>query len=686
MPLQKPFIIAKLEELTSNLTTSINDFITHLLDLTAHATKSNITYYVDDILGSDTNTGLAAGAGTALKTIQAAINKLPQIVNTVVTVNVAAGTYAETVTVYGFTGKGSITLQGGTNLTTASNYLVNRIMVRFNNIGIFINGFKANIDQANGTFTCTDNYQVVFNWCIDLRATGYGFTLYNGFYIVNLCQASNHTMAAVYGKDAIVEVIDCTGNDNYYGVRAGRGAFISRAGSAVFGKRIRGSNGDCVDDGSIIGPIVTWTDIIMYVRSDGSDDNNGNSDDAAGALLTIQEAIRRLPPRIDHAITINVAAGTYVENVIIAGFIGKGSITIQGGASLATAVNHLVNSWYVNNTGCRINIYGFKANASIADGEFKGETNKFVYFYNCISEQVSAYGFLFDKGGNYYMNNCRTSNHTSAGAIVIRSTLALFDSHGSANVYGVIAGEGSHVHYYGAGSKLGKRIRGTINNDHGYYGGAIFPMATYTDLTLYVRPDGSDDNDGSANTTGAALQTINEAIRRIPQRVDHTVTINVAAGTYNETVKFSGFTGNGTIYLYGAAATNDTHTITNLTVIQCAIQVFVRGFKALSTTAIGFVAQSSAYVNFTGCKCVGASSYAGIEGYWGGYVAVFDSELSNRGPAINSTSGVSIYSSNNTGNGNSVGLRAAYAATIGKNGTQPAGTITEQVLYGGEIR
>ena len=56
-------------------------------------TTANVTYYVDDALGDDSNDGLAAGAGHALKTIQAAINKIPRFVKHNMTINVADGTY-----------------------------------------------------------------------------------------------------------------------------------------------------------------------------------------------------------------------------------------------------------------------------------------------------------------------------------------------------------------------------------------------------------------------------------------------------------------------------------------------------------------------------------------------------------------------------------------------------------------
>lgn len=45
-----------------------------------------------------------------------------------------------------------------------------------------------------------------------------------------------------------------------------------------------------------------------------------------------------------------------------------------------------------------------------------------------------------------------------------------------------------------------------------------------------------------------------------------------------------------------------------------------------------------------------------------------------------------VYSANNTGSGNTVGLYAMNAGVIGKAGTQPSGTTAELVEYGDVIR
>lgn len=69
-----------------------------------------------------------------------------------------------------------------------------------------------------------------------------------------------------------------------------------------------------------------------YVRTDGSDSNDGLSNTSGGAFLTIQKAID-VAASLDNGgfgITIQVGAGTYVANNILKTFVGSGVINITG--------------------------------------------------------------------------------------------------------------------------------------------------------------------------------------------------------------------------------------------------------------------------------------------------------------------------------------------------------------------
>src|SRR3954453_8074970 len=72
---------------------------------------------------------------------------------------------------------------------------------------------------------------------------------------------------------------------------------------------------------------------IYYVRTDGSDGNNGLSNTGGGAFLTIQKAIDTAAA-LDlsiYNVTIQVADGSYGGAVVVSGaWVGSGSVTLQG--------------------------------------------------------------------------------------------------------------------------------------------------------------------------------------------------------------------------------------------------------------------------------------------------------------------------------------------------------------------
>ena len=221
---------------------------------------------------------------------------------------------------------------------------------------------------------------------------------------------------------------------------------------------------------------------------------------------------------------------------------------------------------------------------------------------------------------------------------------------------------------------------GTLDVKQGVtIGGAnVLVRCTTADMTLYVRTDGNDANDGSANDAAHALKTIQAAINKIPQVVNHTVTVNVAAGTYAEDVYVRGFSGKSAININGnVSAIASAHFINSITVAGCAIHVNVTGLKALTTTAHGFT-----YVRSFGGGLTYCAADVSAMGVYGCMVArstvqVDQCSFSNRGVAEIAGIGGVIYSSNNTGAGNNVGLKTEQGGIIKKLGTQPWATVLE---------
>jgi Protein of unknown function (DUF2793) len=75
-------------------------------------------------------------------------------------------------------------------------------------------------------------------------------------------------------------------------------------------------------------------DRILYVRPDGNDDNDGLSDNTAGAFATIQAALDRAYGSVDlngHDMTVQLAPGTYQEDIVVSRpQVGGGSVILSG--------------------------------------------------------------------------------------------------------------------------------------------------------------------------------------------------------------------------------------------------------------------------------------------------------------------------------------------------------------------
>lgn len=212
----------------------------------------------------------------------------------------------------------------------------------------------------------------------------------------------------------------------------------------------------------------------------------------------------------------------------------------------------------------------------------------------------------------------------------------------------------------------------------------VHGIATTSNMTYYVdAATGNNNNDGLA--AGRAFKTIMKAILAIPQIVNHDITINVAPGTYDESVSLRGFLGKGTIFLYGDTTISDSRVVNWVFISRNACRVDVRGFCSINTSdhAFSIVYTTSAFISY--CKTdASTGSYSGMD-INNAFAEVYNCSISNRNSGIRANKAV-VYSNNNAGIGNVYGIRADNAGTIGKDGTQPSGTTAEMTSRGGEIR
>lgn len=206
-------------------------------------------------------------------------------------------------------------------------------------------------------------------------------------------------------------------------------------------------------------------------------------------------------------------------------------------------------------------------------------------------------------------------------------------------------------------------------------------MSTAT-ITYYVDKDsGSDSNGGLA--WASALQSIQTAINKIPQILNHAATINLATGNYGEIVSIGGYMGSGSVTVSSEGALTDNYTINAIQTYHSVCPITIIGLKATSISGdtLEVSACNSVVINYFRSVATALSEDAVEINY--SNVQIANSELSNKNFGINAQRACVVYSNTNSGSGNNYGLGAQAGSTIGKNSTQPAGTVTSEYAVGG---
>ena len=125
-----------------------------------------------------------------------------------------------------------------------------------------------------------------------------------------------------------------------------------------------------------------------YVRTDGSNSNNGLANTSGGAFLTIQKAIDTAVA-LDlsiYSITINVADGTYTGAVVLKPYIGVGPVYITGNTGTPSNVVISTTTNAVSGTQCGSwTLQGMKIQSSgghcvLIGGGYSDVTLSGVYF------------------------------------------------------------------------------------------------------------------------------------------------------------------------------------------------------------------------------------------------------------------------------------------------------------------
>jgi hypothetical protein len=356
-----------------------------------------------------------------------------------------------------------------------------------------------------------------------------------------------------------------------------------------------------------------------YVRTDGSDSNDGSANNSGHAWLTIQHGIDYIREFIDpagHDVTIYVADGTYSADypiILMNSIPHMGKFSIIGNSTnpenvVISAVYDCIAvfGWWNGKIALdakgQLYFGGMKLVAGIGNRPCIYAESSWVTFGN-IDFGASNYTHIRSVRGSVvyavedYKISADAPMHMDAeyfGQIIpfsppvtvtivgtrnFSSGFAYVATNGIVDTTGTIwSGSATGVRYVsdknstiwtGDGSELSlpgnaagiKAAGGTYN---GYPEREILRAAR----TYYVRTDGNDTNNGLANTAAGAFLTIQAAVNKILSSLDfdgYDVTIQVGDGTYTAGAVVRGYTTNiGRLTIKGNTGT-PANVLINLT-------------------------------------------------------------------------------------------------------------------------
>lgn len=177
-------------------------------------------------------------------------------------------------------------------------------------------------------------------------------------------------------------------------------------------------------------------DVTIYVSPTGND-NTGDGT-ISNPYGTITKAIESIPNNFSRkAVGINIAAGTYEEDVIIRGFDGV----------LKWYSNGVVNVRSLLVEGCSVYQYGsqtnFKRGIVIDNGaSYTGQSLMYV-------SEASSIGIAVRNGSRFVLYNTATVSNTTSAAIEVSGSSMLYISivAGNSNAIGIRADTGSVAGY-----------------------------------------------------------------------------------------------------------------------------------------------------------------------------------------------------------------------------------------------
>lgn len=172
----------------------------------------------------------------------------------------------------------------------------------------------------------------------------------------------------------------------------------------------------------------------------GLDTNDGLA--SGTAFKTWQKAIDVLPKTLNKAVTINVASGTYLENISITGFHGSGYLVVNGATEIADT--HQVKSIAIINNACYVQINGFKLTSTETTAVLAARCSGIDVNY-CRITEASAYPAITYNASFGQVGVNEISNRNIAIYATYFAGIHSNSNSGSTNTYGLLADRGATI-------------------------------------------------------------------------------------------------------------------------------------------------------------------------------------------------------------------------------------------------
>lgn len=183
-------------------------------------------------------------------------------------------------------------------------------------------------------------------------------------------------------------------------------------------------------------------DVVLHVATTGSD-NTGNGT-SSSPYATITKALDMVPKHLNrYTATINIAAGTYYEDITIGGYTG-GNIVLTGtsGDNISISTLRITETDFVQVSNIQLTLTGGAINGSL----YVRNSNLAVWTTVTISGENSR-GIYCPLGGNVYIYSAVISNKTDAVYVEQYSCVHFSTISGSSNTTGIRANNGAKVTY-----------------------------------------------------------------------------------------------------------------------------------------------------------------------------------------------------------------------------------------------